>query len=475
MTQIQGGPAIPVSVVTGGKIKGGKAIPVYGYTSPPTDGRRAAAGPARPVYVVSDAQMAAGTFQLESGPALPMYVAPSGLSVVGDAAQPVYVVGGSLGGAPFSPSAYVDSSTRLHYAGIATFTTDNQLSGGGTAGTGRTFLSTHFNNRVLQAGYVRRVRVNVMQAGAANNWKFKIFRPNGTNWDFVSESETLTAGGTGTQTFNLSSPMACLPGDVLGVWLNGGAGANESDIYIKTRASTTGIYWLAGDNTGTNQNFTNSVNNFELCVEALGVQPFLATTGDSIAAGHHTAANWLSYEDGTGPSGTITSDIAYQLRSLYVPTLEYQNYGKGSQTASWVNSTGMVHAQLVTPKAIILHVGVNDINAGTTWASFSGSLDAIKAQLTAGQRLFVDEILPWTNGSDVQNGTIRTWNASLATWCASNSATLILCHDAMGKIRVSTGQLDDLATAYDYDGVHLTQAGVDKMAQLWYQALEAEY
>ena len=33
MTQIQGGPAIPVSVVTGGKIKGGKAIPVYGYTS----------------------------------------------------------------------------------------------------------------------------------------------------------------------------------------------------------------------------------------------------------------------------------------------------------------------------------------------------------------------------------------------------------------------------------------------------------
>ena len=99
MAQIQGGPAVPVSVVTGGKIKGGKAIPVYGYTSAPTDGRRAAAGPARPVYVVSDAQMAAGTFQLEGGPALPMYVAPSGLSVVGDAAQPVYVVGGSLGGA----------------------------------------------------------------------------------------------------------------------------------------------------------------------------------------------------------------------------------------------------------------------------------------------------------------------------------------------------------------------------------------
>ena len=128
MAQIQGGPAIPVSVVTGGKIKGGKAIPVYGYTSTPTDGRRAAAGPARPVYVVSDAQMAAGTFQLEGGPALPMYVAPSGLSVVGDAAQPVYVVGGSLGGAASTPIldtvtgasiAYSFRKLRTAYSGSA--------------------------------------------------------------------------------------------------------------------------------------------------------------------------------------------------------------------------------------------------------------------------------------------------------------------------------------------------------------------
>jgi len=68
--------------------------------------------------------------------------------------------------------------------------------------------------------------------------------------------------------------------------------------------------------------------------------------------------------------------------------------------------------------------------------------------------------------NDVQAATIRTWNANLAAWCLSNNATLIPTHDAMGKIRVSTGQLDDLKTEYDADGTHITQLGVLKMAEI---------
>jgi hypothetical protein len=45
-----------------------------------------------------------------------------------------------------------------------------------------------------------------------------------------------------------------------------------------------------------------------------------------------------------------------------------------------------------------------------------------------------------------------------------------------GQLRGSTGFNDNLAAAYDDgSGVHLTQAGVDLLAQLWRNALMAYY
>jgi hypothetical protein len=84
-------------------------------------------------------------------------------------------------------------------------------------------------------------------------------------------------------------------------------------------------------------------------------------------------------------------------------------------------------------------------------------------------------LLPWTNGSDGQAGTVRTWNANLAVWCAANGAHLIECHDPMGQVRISTGELDDMKTAYNQDGVHLSTVGVDALAQIIKTAFQAYY
>lgn len=185
----------------------------------------------------------------------------------------------------------------------------------------------------------------------------------------------------------------------------------------------------------------------------------LAITGDSIA--QRQTDNLSSEFPGDTTNG----------RSLDGFPVQITDNALGSQTFAWVNSTGMPAAVATNPQAILIHCGVNDISDGRTWAQVESDLDGIKAQWSG--VLFISEILPWTNGTDEQNVTVRTWNDNLATWCAANDATLIATHDAMGQVRVSTGELDDLKTIYDSDGVHPTSAGAYILWDLWFDAIEA--
>ena len=96
----KGGAARPIKQVTSGAVKAGPAIPVYGYDAPPTD-RAAGAGPAIPVKMLTDADLRqnGGAYVVAGDPQpMPVYDAPGGMAVTGDAAQPIYVVGGRLGG-----------------------------------------------------------------------------------------------------------------------------------------------------------------------------------------------------------------------------------------------------------------------------------------------------------------------------------------------------------------------------------------
>ena len=90
----QGGPATRVSVQVGGIVQGGPALPVAVVT----DGRPVEGGPAQPVYVVASGPVM-------GGPAVPVVLAPAGATVESGSAIPVYVVSGSLGGAAFRDAA----------------------------------------------------------------------------------------------------------------------------------------------------------------------------------------------------------------------------------------------------------------------------------------------------------------------------------------------------------------------------------
>ena len=92
-----GGPAIPVSVVaSGAPVRGGAAIPCYGYLPSNVD-RPIEGGPARPVYLVTAADIAAGKYVVAGNTQpVPMCAVTDGRAVAAGPAVPVYVAAGAL-------------------------------------------------------------------------------------------------------------------------------------------------------------------------------------------------------------------------------------------------------------------------------------------------------------------------------------------------------------------------------------------
>ena len=337
---------------------------------------------------------------------------------------------------------------------------------------GRTFLLSARLRRIYQDGYIRRVVIDIFAKGTAQQLKFKVFRYNTgtTNYDMVSQSETINIVATGVTTFNLAQPMACVPGDILGYYCTGSAVDAEKVKVRDISLGDGGCCYAAGDITVSDA-FADALAN-QLNLAAYTNAPYLAFSGGSIAEGYNSIESWRSLYWTVAPSGVggdPTKEIANQLRALVGggALLQYQNHAKGGSKFADIVVTGIPGALGALSRDVLVHCGINDVVAATAWATVSGHLDTIRAAVGTGQRLLIDEILPNTAGNDASAVVIRTWNASLATWCAANGAILVRCHDAMGQIRGSTGLLDDLLAAYDDDGTHLTQAGVDAMAVLW--------
>lgn len=359
-----------------------------------------------------------------------------------------------------------EADTRSFYGGReSAFSADSSVNGG--AGTGRTFVGGYVAEGIRQDGLVRSIEYQCNTVGSADQWKFILFRPDGSgNYDKVDETDLFTPPGTGAQTYVPSSPLGpCQPGDRVGLFL-GVSGTPRINVSADGNSL---IHFSEGDLETISS--PTLVDNFSLNIRFKGIPPFLCTVGDSIMEGNNGSSRWWTHQNNLGPTGNPLAEIPNQIRARE-SSLEYQNFARGGQT--WAFGASIVSSiAALGPRCVIAHFGVNDINTGRTWAAVEADMDTFLAGLPAGTALFVNEILPWSNGNDTQAGTVRTFNENYAAWCAANGARLISIHDPMGQVRVSTGELDDLATAYDKDGVHLTEAGVDAAAAIEFASLNA--
>jgi hypothetical protein len=208
-------------------------------------------------------------------------------------------------------------------------------------------------------------------------------------------------------------------------------------------------------------------------LEVFGDPPVAVVTGDSIEAGH--GSHYESYLDETGPAGDEGAELAHCMRASIGKEFTYQDYASGSKTWQWVNIWAMpailfgtgVHASAgVGMQEIWCHCGVNDIQQNRSWEAVLADLNEIYRQLPPGCALFIDEILPDSNFDDAKAAQIRAFNRNYIEWArVKPDVRIVLCHDIVGEVRRSTGQIDNLKLEYSNgDGVHLNKAGAQVVA-----------
>lgn len=335
---------------------------------------------------------------------------------------------------------------------------------GGTAG--RTILQGGNDFRIKQAGALRRVVLyrpsGVMGPGTR---KIVVARPAShpitaaTTWTVAGVSESQTNPTTeGFEVVNLKTPIECQAHDYLGLYLSG---SGDQSVWVGAFQDADSTVYYGNGELATGGTLASADAGWVIQIAGFDIVPTLTATGDSIGEGHNTASSWHGHlHTGQTLGGNAKAEIWAQAAAILGDGFRYQNLCLGGVTWAWVRSLGVPACVATGSPIIVVACGVNDVEAARTWVSVEADMDAVRAIVPPWVRLVICAILPWTDATDEQAATIRTFNANYEEWCERNGAEFHDLHAYFGQTRVSTGQPDDLKTQFDQDGVHLTEAGV---------------
>lgn len=180
--------------------------------------------------------------------------------------------------------------------------------------------------------------------------------------------------------------------------------------------------------------------------------PYVSFIGDSITAGYPA---YRPATDG-GPSGINDANISYHISTRSAGAVVTTN--RGVQGRKWSQMVfDATNALAQRPKFLFVRCGVNDLIATNDWTlNVLPYLDIVKA--TCGQSntiLVLQDIMPWTAGSDANALKLRTWNSNFTTWASTTATYRVPDHDFFGTNRAATGYIDNLYGPYNYDNIHI--------------------
>jgi lysophospholipase L1-like esterase len=347
---------------------------------------------------------------------------------------------------------------------------------------------------VRQKGYINSFTLHVMwNYPVGTNWQFELYYWNGTAYQCKAKQPFMpvpdNASPDDNQTFVLASPILAEEGDIPAIYMPVNCGGSSSADIPLTGAGREFPFQRRNDGgdiaVGGSHAFTHDANSLDptfkfLCLTGFGNRPYAVFLGDSIIGGGNNYVvggderNWRTdqeaydgYHMPGGSPGDQNLSIPHRLSTRMPSNFRYQNFGaSGFHFYDIIASPGTLErALLADPKAVFIHCGINDVFAGQSWVQVEANLDTLRIALPTGTVVYLDEILPWS-GTDAQALTTRTFNTNYAAYCITHGWTLIECHDLMGVVRPSTGELDDLNPLYTVDGVHTNDVGADAMADI---------
>lgn len=341
----------------------------------------------------------------------------------------------------------------------------------------RFYISRDNGSRFWVSGSLTTIALRITsKVSHVANFYVAVWRYNGTTWDRIGEEDIWPklANTSDLQTITLTTPISVEPGDYFGYGFVSDGTATGYFMYATISASYPSYYVQGETPTETGYAWdTKTSSNATWFVRAYVTQgPHGVTIGDSILAGH--SANY-SKAEGTTTIST-TSDVAEYLKTMLALD-SIVNFGIGGQTTTQIAARFAADVVALRPRWCLINGGVNDIAGGvitesTFLANWTTMLDAAEA---AGIYAICLPILPWTDGTAAQNRTRDTWNASLRTLIESYSCARYVADPltlmAQSRVGGDSGNLWDIKTAYDLDGVHFTVAGYAMLARCIVRAI----
>jgi lysophospholipase L1-like esterase len=165
-------------------------------------------------------------------------------------------------------------------------------------------------------------------------------------------------------------------------------------------------------------------------------------------------------------SGGYTVDFVGSLSSGPASLGDHDHEGHSGWRIDQIDANVVTWLHTYQPHTVLLHIGTNDILQNDDVANaptrLSGLIDHITATVPTAE-VFVAQIIPLANSG--QNAEVRTYNAAIPGIVSAKASA--------GQHVHLVDMYDALTTSDLADGVHPTASGYDKMAAVWYSALQS--